>query len=152
MCSKKGADQDALFESGFEWFSAPYNMSSITKPKKVKDWEGDQTCYDVISKDVRWHKPRAEKQLQDLSDIALDYTLNIVKAKQTFAAGVKGENLPPTVFHADRDGIYDGEIIILRALLDKAGDRDVKAHDAQIDKWLKDKTSSVDDDASSLRY
>ena len=56
MWAKKGADQDALFESGVEWFSAPYNMSSMTKPKKIKDWEGDQTCYDVTSKDARWHK------------------------------------------------------------------------------------------------
>jgi hypothetical protein len=151
MWAKKGADQDALFESGVEWFSAPYNMPSMTKPKKIKDWEGGQTCCDVTSKDVRWSKPRAEKkQLQDLPDVALDYTLDIAKAKQTFTAGVKGENLPPAVFHADRDGTCDGEIIILRALIDKAGDRDVKAQDAQVDKWLKDKASSVDDDASAL--
>ena len=90
MWTKKNTDQDVLFESGAAWFAAPYNVSSITKPKKIKDWEGDSTFYDVISKAVRWNRPRAEKQLEDLSDIALDYTLTVVKAKQTFTTGAKG--------------------------------------------------------------
>ena len=46
--------------------------------------------------------------------------------------------------------VFDGEIIILRLCSTRAGDTDVKAQDAQIDKWLKEKASSVDDDASSL--
>ena len=98
MWAKKGADQDALFESGVEWFSAPYNVSSITKPKKIKDWEGDQTCYDVMSKDVRWNKPRAEKQLQDLSDIALDYTLNMCQGETNIYSWGERRELTPYCF------------------------------------------------------
>ena len=150
MWTKKNTDQDVLFESGTAWFAAPYNVSSITKPKKIKDWEGDSTFYDVISKAVRWNRPRAEKQLDDLSDIALDYTLTVVKAKQTFTTGAKGENLPPTVFHADRDGVFDGEIIQLRSLVDKGGDTDVKAQESQIDKWRKSVSSPVTDDIANF--
>ena len=150
MWTKKNTDQDVLFESGAAWFAAPYNLSSITKPKKIKDWEGDQTCYDVIANSVRWSHSRAEKQLEDLSDIALDFTLTAVKGKQTFTTGAKGENLPPTVFHADRDGQLDGEIIQLRGLLDKDGDRDNAAQDAQVEKWRKDKHSIVDDESATL--
>ena len=59
MWTKKNTDQDVLFESGTAWFAAPYNVSSITKPKKIKDWEGDSTFYDVMSKAFRWNRPRA---------------------------------------------------------------------------------------------
>ena len=76
-------------------------------PRRSKIGRGILPFYDVISKAVRWNRPRAEKQLEDLSDIALDYTLTVVKAKQSFTTGAKGENLPPTVFNADRDGIFD---------------------------------------------
>jgi hypothetical protein len=76
--------------------------------------------------------------------------LTVVKAKQTFTTGAKGENLPPTVFNADREGVFDGEIIQLRGIVDKSGDTDVKAQDSQIDKWRKSVSSPVTDDIANF--
>ena len=54
------------------------------------------------------------------------------------------------MFNADRDGVFDGEIIQLRGLVDKSGDTDVKAQDSQIDKWRKSVQSPVTDDIANF--
>jgi hypothetical protein len=52
--------------------------------------------------------------LADLSSIALEWSKNYVRQRQTFKMNTKGENTAPLAFQSNPDGTYQGLAVQLR--------------------------------------
>ena len=102
MWELKAESIDVNYNLEHLWFDG-INGQHVQKPVDIRKWEEGKT-----HKLVEKHFPRikADKMLSDLSSIALEWSKNYVRQRQTFKLNSKGENMAPLAFQLDPDGTY----------------------------------------------
>jgi hypothetical protein len=102
MWESKDQTLDINYNVAELWFIGVYGVP-VPKPIEIKKWE-EGKCYLLLDK----HIPRlkADRMLQDLSQIALKYAQSTVQQRLTLKPNSKGENRAPVVFQYDSGGDY----------------------------------------------
>jgi hypothetical protein len=102
MWENKDQTLDINYNVAELWFLGVYGVP-VPKPLDIKKWE-EEKCYLLLDK----HIPRlkADRMLQDLSQIALKYAQGTVHQRLTLKPNAKGENRAPVVFQYDSGGDY----------------------------------------------
>jgi hypothetical protein len=100
MWESKDQTLDINYNVAELWFLGVYGVP-VPKPTEIKKWE-EGKCYLLLDK----HIPRlkADRMLQDLSQIALKYAQSTVQQRLTLKPNSKGENRAPVVFQYDSGG------------------------------------------------
>ena len=110
MWESKDNALDATYNADHLWFDG-IGGQHTQKPADIRKWE-DSKVYKLVEK--HFPKVKADKMLADLSSIALEWTKNFVRQRQTFKMNTKGENLAPLAFQSDPDGTYHDLAVQLR--------------------------------------
>jgi hypothetical protein len=102
MWESKDQTIDINYNVAELWFLGVYGVP-VPKPIEIKKWE-EGKCYLLLDK----HIPRlkADRMLQDLSQIALKHVQSAVHQRLTLKPNAKGENRAPVVFQYDSGGDY----------------------------------------------
>jgi hypothetical protein len=85
-------NESPIFERRSEWFDGPFELP-VSKISDIVKWESNRTVFKLLSR--RFPRAQAQKQLADLSGLALTWTKREVKTRQTFKASALGENIAP---------------------------------------------------------
>jgi hypothetical protein len=112
MWESKDNALDATYNADHIWFDG-IGGQHTQKPADIRKWE-DSKVHKLIEK--HFPKVKADKMLADLSSIALEWSKNYVRQRQTFKMNTKGENMAPLAFQSDPDGTYHDLAVQLRNL------------------------------------
>ena len=102
MWESKDQTLDINYNVAELWFLGVYGVP-VPKPLDIKKWE-EGKCYLLLDKNIP--RLKADRMLQDLSQIALKYAQGIVHQRLTLKPNAKGENRAPVVFQYDSGGDY----------------------------------------------
>jgi hypothetical protein len=102
MWESKDQTLDINYNVAELWFLGVYGVP-VPKTTEIKKWE-EGKCYLLLDK----HIPRlkADRMLQDLSQIALKYAQSTVQQRLTLKPDSKGENRAPAIFQYDSGADY----------------------------------------------
>jgi hypothetical protein len=101
MWESKDQTLDINYNVAELWFVGVYGIP-VPKPLDIKKWE-EGKCYLLLDKNIP--RLKADRMLQDLSQIALKYAQGAVHQRLTLKPNAKGENRAPVVFQYDSGGI-----------------------------------------------
>ena len=102
MWESKDQTLDINYNVAELWFLGVYGVP-VPKPLDIKKWE-EGKCYLLLDKNIP--RLKADRMLQDLSQIALKYAQSTVHQRLTLKPNAKGENRAPVVFQYDSGGDY----------------------------------------------
>jgi hypothetical protein len=102
MWESKDQTLDINYNVAELWFLGVYGVP-VPKPTEIKKWE-EGKCYLLLDRNIP--RLKADRMLQDLSQIALKYAQGTVHQRLTLKPNAKGENRAPVVFQYDSGGDY----------------------------------------------